>query len=122
MVNELAIALEKTYETYTFSVETVNVMNDRLAALVEIPDSYWGTFDVDRAFTTPEGNDTAVVDIIFTLESSLANGIFSTYGLTTSSKSKAEANNQANLSDAEGVALMAVIERLRMIVSPLLKP
>lgn len=117
VADELGVALEKTYETYTFSVKTVTVMNEALGALLQFPDSYWASFDVERAFTSPVGNDTTVVDIIGTLGGSLANGIFNTYGLTTSSKSKALAETQTYYSDAEAVAFNAVINRLRMIVS-----
>lgn len=115
--NELVVALDKTYETYTFSVKTVNTMNKALEELLVIPDSYWKSFDADRAFENPVGNDTFVVEVIGTLETSLANGIFDTYGLTTSSKSKALADSQTSLSDTEAVAFLAVFERLRMIVS-----
>ncbi|WAO91555.1 Hypothetical protein NCS54_00903000 [Fusarium falciforme] len=113
--NELVVALGKTYETYTFSVKTVSTMDKALEELLVIPDSYWKSFDADRALENPVGNDTYVVEIIGTLETSLANGIFDTYGLTTSSKSKALADSQAYLSDTEAVAFFAVFERLRMI-------
>ncbi|KAJ4188452.1 hypothetical protein NW755_006613 [Fusarium falciforme] len=113
--NELVVALDKTYETYTFSVKTVNTMNKALEELLVVPDSYWKSFDVDRAFNNPVGNDSFVVEVIGTLETSLANGIFDTYGLTTSSKSKALADSQSYLSDTEAVAFLAVFERLRMI-------
>ena len=117
VVDELGVALEKSYKTYTFSVKTVNVMNAALEALQEFPDSYWKSFNVDRALNNPVGNDTAVVEIIGTLEGSLMNGIFTTYGITTSKKSQALAESQSSYSDGEVVALYAVADRLRMIVS-----
>ena len=119
VANELGVALQKTYETYTFSVKTVNIMNEELARLLEFPDSYWKSFDLDRALNDPVGNDTSVAKIIGTLEGSLANGIFNTYGLTTSSKVKtqAEAEGENDKYTGEEIAFAAVIERLIMIVS-----
>ncbi|RMJ09410.1 hypothetical protein CDV36_010953 [Fusarium kuroshium] len=111
----LAATLEKAYETYTFNVKTVNIMNMELDKLVEFPDSYWKSFDLNRALSNPVGNDTAVAEVIATIEGSLINGIFGTYGLTTSSKAKALAEGQTDALTSEVVGIAAVIDRLSMI-------
>lgn len=116
IATELAVALNKTYETYTFSVKTVSTMNQQLALLPEFPDSYWESFS-SRDFNNPTADDTAVVGILNTLLGSLMNAILNTYGLTTSSKVKAQAESQKVAFDAEEVTLNAVYDRLQMIVS-----
>ncbi|KAI8663220.1 hypothetical protein NCS57_00922300 [Fusarium keratoplasticum] len=112
-------ALDKSYKTYTFSAKTVSTMFDELSKLPAIPNSYWESFDANRAMTNPTANDTAVLDIYSTLQVSLTNAIFSTYGLTTSSKVKtqAEAEGETNQFNGEAIAYNAVIDRLVMILA-----
>ncbi|KAM6529540.1 hypothetical protein FALCPG4_007669 [Fusarium falciforme] len=115
----LVEALDKTYETYTFSAKTVITMAEELRKIPAIPDSYWGSFDSNRLLNNPTANDTAVDNIYTTLQASLMNAVFNTYGLTTSSKVKtqAEAEGETNKLSGEAIALSAVIDRLIMILA-----
>lgn len=119
MSEAVAAALTKTYDTYTFSAKTVDTMNQELAKIPDFPDSYWESFDIDRFSNNPTANDTAITKIMATLEGSLINGVFTTYGLTTSSKAKtqAEAAGKTDKFRGEEAAMEAVGERLVMIVS-----
>ncbi|KAJ4319634.1 hypothetical protein N0V84_006270 [Fusarium piperis] len=115
LVKELAGALDKTYETYTFSVKTVNTMNSELAKLAEFPDSVWKSFATNLDANNLTANDTAIAESLATIYSSLMNAISNTYGLTTSAKVKAQAESYGAGLDAESVALDAVYNRLSMI-------
>ncbi|KAJ4186584.1 hypothetical protein NW767_012549 [Fusarium falciforme] len=112
-------ALNKSYETYTFSAKTVFSMIEELGKIQAIPDSYWESFDFNRAVTNPTANDTVVDNILATLQTSLMNGILNTYGLTTSSKVKtqAEAEGEIDKLSGEEIALQAVGDRLIMILA-----
>ena len=119
VVDALDDALSKAYKTYTFSAKTVITMGQELEKIAALPDSYWESFDGDRYSTNPTANDTVFSKAYSTLEGSLINGIFGTYGLTTSSKAKtqAEAAGKNDASRGEDVAMNAVGDRLVMIVS-----
>ncbi|UPK92841.1 hypothetical protein LCI18_003776 [Fusarium solani-melongenae] len=115
----VSAALDKSYATYTFSAKTVVSMAEELQKIQEIPDSQWESFDINRATTNPTANDTVVMNIIETLRGSLTNGVLSTYGLTTSSKvkSQAEAEGENNKLMGEAIAFAAVLDRLVMILA-----
>ncbi|KAJ4212861.1 hypothetical protein NW759_011502 [Fusarium solani] len=112
-------ALGKSYDTYTFSAKTISTMSGELDKLPAVPDSYWESFDYNRLLNNPTANDTDVGGIIATLQLSLTNAVFNTYGLTTSSKVKAqsEAEGQTDKLSGETIAFDAVIERLVMILA-----
>lgn len=111
--------LQKSYDTYTFSTKAVVTMGEELEKIPTFPDSYWNSFDVDRFMSNPTANDTAVKKIFATVQGALVNSVFSTYGLTTSSKAKAqaEAASETDKLNGEDLATEAVLDRLVMIVS-----
>ncbi|KAI8716194.1 hypothetical protein NCS52_00912500 [Fusarium sp. LHS14.1] len=119
VVDALDVALSNTYKTYTFSAKTVITMSQELEKIAGLPESYWESFDIDRFSNNPTANDTAFDSAYATLQGSLINGVFGTYGLTTSSKAKtqADAASQTDKFRGEEIAMNAVEDRLVMILA-----
>ncbi|RSM08372.1 hypothetical protein CDV31_008184 [Fusarium ambrosium] len=112
----LLSALEKSYDTYSFNIKTLQVMQKALDGILEFPDSYWQSYDANRVETNPTANDTAVLKLFETIGGSLQNGIFTTYGLTTSSKVTAEVDGQTDDLQGQAIAYNAVYSRVSMIL------